>query len=56
MLRYNRQGIHVGRRDFIKTTTMASVAATLPGNTLLSQDTGLYPNPTLTGRKNMFSV
>jgi hypothetical protein len=29
----------VGRRDFIKTTTMASVAATIPGTGLLGQDT-----------------
>jgi hypothetical protein len=33
--------IRVGRRDFIKATTMASVAATLPANGLLSQDTAV---------------
>jgi L-fucose isomerase-like protein len=32
--------MHVGRRDFIKTTTMAGMAATLPGTPLLSQNTG----------------
>jgi hypothetical protein len=30
---------HVGRRDFIKTTTMAGVAATFPATGLLSQNT-----------------
>jgi hypothetical protein len=29
---------HVGRRDFIKTTTMAGVAATIPGTALLGQN------------------
>jgi len=33
----DRKEIHVGRRDFIKTTTMAGVAATLPGAGLISQ-------------------
>jgi hypothetical protein len=40
MFKYNPKGMHVGRRDFIKTTTMASMAATLPGTALLDQGTG----------------
>jgi L-fucose isomerase-like protein len=32
------KGSHVGRRDFIKTTTLASVAVTLPGTALVGQD------------------
>ena len=31
MLRGNHKEIHVGRRDFLKTTTMAGVAAAIPG-------------------------
>jgi hypothetical protein len=38
--KFNQTGINVGRRDFIKTTTMASMAATLPETTLPGQDTG----------------
>jgi len=40
MLYCGDKGIHVGRRDFIKTTTMAGMAATLTGSTLLGQDPG----------------
>ena len=32
------KGNHFGRRDFIKTTTLASVAATLPGTGLVGQE------------------
>jgi L-fucose isomerase-like protein len=35
----NGDGNHVGRRDFIKTTTLASVAVTLPATSLVAQDT-----------------
>jgi hypothetical protein len=40
VLKYNSKSIHVGRRDFIKTTSIAGMAATLPGTVLLSQDSG----------------
>ena len=35
----NHKEIHFGRRDFIKTTALAGVAATLPGTGLAGQDT-----------------
>jgi hypothetical protein len=41
---------HVGRRDFIKSTTMASVAATIPGTGLLGQDT-IGPSKSKPNRK-----
>jgi L-fucose isomerase-like protein len=45
-------GIHVKRRDFIKTTTLAGMAATLPGTSLLAQNTaGSVPRPAPTGTK-----
>jgi hypothetical protein len=40
LLKNDPKGMHVGRRNFIKTTTMAGMAATLPGTALLGQDTG----------------
>jgi hypothetical protein len=40
VLKYEPEGIHIGRRHFLKTTTIAGMAATLPGANLLSQDTG----------------
>jgi hypothetical protein len=40
LLKQNPKAIHVGRRDFIKTTTMAGMAATLPGTALIGQDAG----------------
>lgn len=40
MLKYSGRRTHVGRRDFIKASTIASMAATLPGTALLGQDTG----------------
>jgi hypothetical protein len=51
MLQHGNKGIHVGRRDFIKTTTMASVVATLPGSALLGQDTGGLLKPGAGGMK-----
>jgi hypothetical protein len=38
VLRGDPKGFHVGRRDFIKTTTLASVAATLPATRLIGQN------------------
>jgi hypothetical protein len=38
MLKGDHRGIHAGRRDFIKTTAMASVAATFPGARFVGQD------------------
>jgi len=32
--------MHAGRRDFIKSTTMAGIAATIPGTAFLGQDAG----------------
>jgi hypothetical protein len=39
MPKKDHAGVHVERRDFLKTTTMASMAAALPGTNLLGQDT-----------------
>jgi L-fucose isomerase-like protein len=49
MLKEDRKGFHVGRRDFLKTTTMAGMAATLP-ETLL-QDSGRAVRPDNRGNK-----
>lgn len=38
MLKEDHREVHVGRRDFIKTTTMASVAASFSGTRLVGQD------------------
>jgi hypothetical protein len=38
MLKGEHKGIHVRRRDFIKTTAMASMVAGLPGTGLAGQD------------------
>ena len=51
MLKGDHKEIHVGRRNFIKTTTMASVAATLPGTRLVSQDTESPSKPRPGGMK-----
>ena len=40
MLRHDSKAIHVGRRDFIKASAMAGMAATLPGTALPGQGTG----------------
>jgi L-fucose isomerase-like protein len=48
MAESDAKGNHVGRRDFIKATTLASVAATLPVASLTAQDkvTGVFkPSP-----------
>ncbi len=38
MAEIDGRGSHVGRRDFIRTTTLASVAATIPGTSLVGQE------------------
>ena len=49
MLKGDHKGIHVGRRDFLKTTTMAGMAATLP-ETLL-QNSESVVRPEIKGKK-----
>lgn len=49
MLKEDHKGVHVGRRDFLKTTTMASMAATLPGTLL--QNSASVVNPENLGNK-----
>jgi hypothetical protein len=39
MQKEDQMTVHVGRRDFIKATTLAGMAGTLPGASLLAQDT-----------------
>jgi len=51
VLKLNRKDIHVGRRDFIKTTSIASVAATLPAAKLAGQDAGSSTNHSPVGTK-----
>jgi hypothetical protein len=51
VLRGDFKKINVGRRDFIKTTTMAGVAATLPGTGLTSQNTAGSSTPPAGGMK-----
>jgi L-fucose isomerase-like protein len=52
-----RKGIHVLRRDFIKATTLASMAAALPGTSLAVQSSviGSKPSPAGAKRKLLFS-
>jgi hypothetical protein len=50
VLKGDPKGIHVGRRTFIKTTTLAGVAATLPATSLLSQNTSGSSAPQPGGR------
>ncbi len=45
----DNRGVHVGRRDFLKTTTMAGMAATLPETVL--QNTGRAVKPENRGNK-----
>jgi hypothetical protein len=45
------KGNHVGRRDFIKATTFAGMAATLPGTALLGQEGGAPQQPKPSGMK-----
>jgi L-fucose isomerase-like protein len=56
VLKPNRKETHVGRRDFIKTTSIASVAATLPATKLAGQDagSGSNPNPGRTKKRLLF--
>jgi hypothetical protein len=42
--------VHVGRRDFIKATTLAGMAGTLTGASLLAQDTPRQSKPRNTGK------
>jgi len=51
VLKPDRKDIHVGRRDFMKTTTIASLAATLPGTSLAAQDTESPSEPKPSGIK-----
>jgi L-fucose isomerase-like protein len=44
MMESNGNGNHVGRRDFIKVTTLAGVAATLPAAGIAAQDSVPVPN------------
>lgn len=46
-----QKGIHVGRRDFIKTTTLAGMAVTLPATNLVSLDTRSASKPSPQGTK-----
>jgi L-fucose isomerase-like protein len=48
-MEYN--GCHVGRRDFLKTSALAGVAATIQVTSLLGQDTGSGVKPSPGGRK-----
>jgi len=52
----DQKGIQFNRRDFIKTTTLASVAATLPVTSLAEQRTisGSKPSPAGTKRSLLF--
>jgi L-fucose isomerase-like protein len=43
MLKEGFSGVHVGRRDFLKTTTMASMAAALPGTALQNSESAAKP-------------
>jgi L-fucose isomerase-like protein len=49
MLKWDHKEVHVGRRDFLKTTTMAGMAATLP-ETLL-QNSANVMRPEIRGNK-----
>ena len=49
MLKDNSRRVHVGRRDFIKTTTMAGMAAGFPG--ALAQDSESVVKPVNRGNK-----
>ncbi len=53
----DQKKIHVGRRDFIKTMTLASMAATLPGAALADQSSvgSIRPRPA-GGKKNLLCL
>ncbi len=38
MQKKDHSKIHVGRRDFLKTTSVAGIAVTIPGKSLFRQD------------------
>jgi L-fucose isomerase-like protein len=57
MAENDAKGSHVGRRDFIATTTLASIAATLPGTSFAGQDNvkgAFKPSPEGTKRNVLF--
>ncbi len=45
------QGVHVGRRDFIRATTLAGMAATFPGTSILGRETSIGVKPSPKGAK-----
>jgi hypothetical protein len=53
----DQKSIHIGRRDFIKTMTLASMAATLPGATLADQHSAgaIQPRPA-GGKKHLLCL
>jgi L-fucose isomerase-like protein len=54
MLKGDRKGVHVGRRDFLKTTTMAGMAATLPETLLQNSESVVKPENRGNKRKLLF--
>jgi L-fucose isomerase-like protein len=57
MARENQKRIHIGRRDFIKTMTLAGMAATLPGSALAARSSAgaIHPRPA-GGKKNLLCL
>ena len=45
------EGIYVGRRNFLKTTTLASMAAAIPGSSFAEQETKIRFNKNSSGNK-----
>jgi L-fucose isomerase-like protein len=54
MLKANHKGTQVGRRDFLKTTTMAGMAATLPETLLQNSESFVKPENRGNKRKLLF--
>jgi hypothetical protein len=50
MQKADQRSVNVGRRDFIKTTTLAGMAGTFPGATLLAQNAPKPSRPRNTGK------
>jgi hypothetical protein len=50
MQKEDRKPVHFGRRDFIKATTLAGMAGTLPGAGLIAQDISTPSKPRNTGK------
>ena len=50
MQKEDQKPVHVDRRDFIKATTLAGMAGTLPGASLLAQNTPIPSKPRNTGK------